>query len=262
MMKRILLIIAGMLSIVFIYFAYRYFYQKYLNEEYKDRNYDISQHMMEVANFNQPYIAYYNAGNIAYQNGDMKEAIKNYDKALELNGSHKKECNIRINKALALIDGIVTEVKTEEDIQKSLDLLYEARDVLLEEDCATDSDTGHDPEAQRLKNEIDELIQQYENPPSGGGGGNGGGNGGGDGSGDGSGNGGDGGDGGDNGGDGGAGGGLGGRGNDPIDVQMSGMKREFEELQDVSLKERVHELGMNADFDHFDTEPSYGATEW
>ncbi len=118
-------------------------------------------------NFPEGYVPYYNLGNAAYRYGDYNSAISYYTKALENYPPEGRDCKIRINLALALCDTIdFYHLDTQEKVDTALFILYKARDVLLEKGCATDEEgqTGHDADAQKLKEDIDEMIKKLENP--------------------------------------------------------------------------------------------------
>lgn len=113
----------------------------------------------------QLYIYHYNKGNDAYENGDYESAIEEYETALSYHVPDKKECDIRVNLALAMIAPIDLENLPESEVADTIALLKEARDVLTEDGCAhMDDNDGHDEDAQTLKNEIDEYIEALENP--------------------------------------------------------------------------------------------------
>lgn len=115
--------------------------------------------------FFQLYIYHYNKGNEAYENGDYEQAVEAYEQALACHVPDKKECNIRVNLALAMIAPIDIEHLDASEVDATIELLKEARDVLTEEDCAhMDDEDGHDKDAQKLKDEIDEYIDMLENP--------------------------------------------------------------------------------------------------
>ena len=115
----------------------------------------------------QLYIYHYNKGNDAYENGDYESAIEAYEDALACHVPDKKECDIRVNLALAMIAPIDLENLSESEVDDTIALLKEARDVLTEDGCAhMDDEDGHDADAQTLKDEIDEYIEQLENPQS------------------------------------------------------------------------------------------------
>ena len=118
-------------------------------------------------NFPESYVPYYNLGNAAYRYGDYNAAISYYTKALESFPPEGRDCKIRINLALALCDTIdFYHLDTQDKVDTALFILYKARDVLLEKGCATNEEgqTGHDADAQQLKEDIDKMIEKLENP--------------------------------------------------------------------------------------------------
>lgn len=117
--------------------------------------------------FFQLHIFYYNKGNEAYELGDYDQAIEQYEQALSCHVPDKKECDIRVNLALAMIAPIDIENLDDSQVSETIALLKEARDILTEEDCAHANDeNGHDKDAQTLKDEIDQYIEMLENPQS------------------------------------------------------------------------------------------------
>lgn len=162
-MKRLIIAIYIILIIMLVIFMYRYlvnekFISLYENGEYEEENIES----LSLLNINEPYIYYYNLGNIYYKNGDFDKAIESYEKALELNKAKEKECDIRINLALAKLEKIDDDYNQEENIDETIDILDDAREVLLEEDCATEDGDGHNSEAQELKEDIDDFEEELK----------------------------------------------------------------------------------------------------
>ena len=108
------------------------------------------------------YIFIYNKGNKLYERMDYAGAIEQYQNALDAHPPHFKECSIRINLALAMIYNMGPEFAAPENVESSIQTLMEARDILLEDDCATNEGDGHSEPAQQLKEEIDALIEQLQ----------------------------------------------------------------------------------------------------
>ena len=138
-------------------------YNENLISKYNKQVYSTSTAPLFVFNFFEPYIAHYNAGNIYYKNGEYSNAIKEYQKALEKKSPKFKECRIRINLALSMIGQIGEDYDAPENIEATIDQLKEARSVLLNNGCATEDGDGHSGTAEKLKEEIDELIKELEN---------------------------------------------------------------------------------------------------
>lgn len=108
------------------------------------------------------YIHLYNAGNSFYNKGNYDSAISCYEKALYANPPKDKECSIRINLALSMVYSLGEDFAAPENVDNSLQTLKAARDVLLENDCATEEGNGHSETAEKLKEEIEKLIEQLE----------------------------------------------------------------------------------------------------
>ncbi len=123
---------------------------------------DISTKPLQIFNVIEPYVADYNQGNIHYQRYEYYDAIMAYDEALSKNPPQEKECSIRINKALALISILPTEYKEPANRETSLEILYSAKSVLLEGECATEDGDGHSETAETLKEEIEQMIKELE----------------------------------------------------------------------------------------------------
>ncbi len=166
-MKKAFKIIAIIIGVVlFLFFGlltFNYFYNEFTISKYEEHDYSYDVDLLTNTAIIQPYLAYYNNGNIHYQNGEYQEAIEDYKEALEHNPPHEdEECDIRVNLALAVIATLPEDYAALENIDQSIETLEEARDYLLEEDCAMEAEDGHDEDAQQLKEEIDELIKQLE----------------------------------------------------------------------------------------------------
>lgn len=173
MKKRILIIIYIVVLLICCVPAFRYIYNEVVISCYNRSDYSVSMEPLSARNLGESYIAHYNQGNIYYQSGKFEEAIESYRKALEQNPPEDKECSIRINLALAMLGTMAEDYSAEKNAEASLEILKGARDVLLEKGCAANDTDGHNKTAQKLKDEIDEVIKQLEqHQPSGKPGGN------------------------------------------------------------------------------------------
>ena len=162
-MKRLIIAIYIILIIMLVIFMYRYLVNEKFISLYEDGEYEEENiESLSLLNINEPYIYYYNLGNIYYKNGDFDKAIESYEKALELNKAKEKECDIRINLALAKLEKIDDDYNQEENIDETIDILDDAREVLLEEECATEDGDGHNSEAQELKEDIDDFEEELK----------------------------------------------------------------------------------------------------
>ncbi|MGN0346809.1 MAG: tetratricopeptide repeat protein [Lachnospiraceae bacterium] len=164
--KRILMIAGAVLyAVVFLVsvkLIFTYAYNEFTNKQLEADNTDGSYEVLQYLNYPQPYIAYYNQGNLEYQRGRYEEAIAEYEKALQENIPAGEECKVRINEALSYIATLPGDYDAIENIPDSLETLYTARDILLEQECAKDEGRGHNSKAQRLKEEIDDEIERLE----------------------------------------------------------------------------------------------------
>lgn len=110
------------------------------------------------------YVAPYNVGNVKYQKGDYEGAVQYYYTALQKNPPEGRECQVRINLALALLhtfDFDNMDMENNEEIEQALSVLMTARSFLTENGCASEeagTADGHSPEAEKLKHDIDEMI--------------------------------------------------------------------------------------------------------
>ena len=164
--KQILMIAGVVLyAVVFLVSAkliFTYAYNEFTNKQLEADNTDVSYEVLQYLNYPQPYIAYYNQGNLEYQRGKYEDAIAEYEKALQENIPAGEECKVRVNEALSYIATLPGDYDAIENIPDSLETLYTARDVLLEQECAKDEGRGHNSKAQRLKEEIDDEIERLE----------------------------------------------------------------------------------------------------
>lgn len=166
MKKRILTGIYIVLLLVCFELVFNYVYNAIVIYRYNQSDYSSGTEPLTVFNWNEPYVVYYNQGNIYYKNESYADAIESYEKALELNPPKEKECSIRINLALAMLATMEEDYAAPDNVEASLEILRAAQDVLLEEDCATEAGDGHSETAEQLKEEIEAMIEQLEQQQS------------------------------------------------------------------------------------------------
>lgn len=168
--KVIVIVLAVLLFLFFGLLTFNYCYNEFTISKYDEHDYSKNDDLLTHTSIFETYIAHYNNGNIHYQCGEYEQAIEDYKQALEVGAPHEgEECDIRVNLALAIIGTLPENYSAPENIEQSIQTLEEARDYLLEEECALDEGEGHDDEAQQLKEEIDKLIEQLKQQQSGGG---------------------------------------------------------------------------------------------
>lgn len=163
MKKRIIICVYVLMLLLSCKLAFSYFYNEHVIDKYNDGNYSLDVNPLLLGNWFWPYVAHYNMGNIHYQNEQYESAIDEYKEALALHPGKKKECSVRINLALAMINTLGENYADEENVEASIETLKEARSVLLEDSCATENGDGHSETAEKLKREIDAMIDELEN---------------------------------------------------------------------------------------------------
>lgn len=160
--KIILIVLGAILLVLAGKICFNYIYNSTENFFYHLGSKDINPDPLLVANFHEPYVAWYNEGCVDFKQERYENAQEEFEKALTYKLPEKKECDIRVNLVLSILSQYDWTGKTTVDGNKLLTDLYKCRDILLEDGCATDTNDGHDVEAQRLKNEIDDLIEMLE----------------------------------------------------------------------------------------------------
>lgn len=153
------------ITLIFLIIIFSKLLITYIMNEYIIINYNKGQFkdniikILKVFNTNEPYIVYYNEGNIFYQKGDYEKAINNYDIAINKHPKKNRICDIRINKTLAMIKLI--NYDTKEEVLKSL---KEARENLYNDNCAhEEDDNGDSQDAEQLEKIIKDAEEQINN---------------------------------------------------------------------------------------------------
>lgn len=132
---------------------------KYNNGEYTD---NLARNLTYF-NFLQRYVANYNYGNILYQKGEYENAIEEYKKALKGIVPKYKECNIRINYALAICRTVNVNEKNQDSIKNAIKTYETAIEVLTEDGCANKTNNkGHSQKAEQLKKDIQKEIDRLK----------------------------------------------------------------------------------------------------
>lgn len=195
-----LMLCAGLLVFRFVVNA------NYVRQYLAGSNDTSAEELLLPLNFPEGYVPNYNIGNARYREGNYKEAAGYYQDALRSGPSDKngENCDVRVNlalsqlreinfeameEAIALRDAAEAEAAAQQAQEESAQeepespevtaarrtlenvasQLLAARQVLCEQGCADPEGTnGHDPEAEQLKQEIDELLKRVQqNPDSG-----------------------------------------------------------------------------------------------
>lgn len=159
MIKKIKLTILTFIVIILSFFIIKFT----LNEinimlYHKSINSDKLIKSLYILNLNEPYIVYYNNGNINFSQKKYDKAIENYELSLNNNPPDKRVCDIRVNLSLSMIYNI-----TSTDKETVLNELKKARNYLYENDCAHENDDkGKSKKAKELEEEIKELEQKVK----------------------------------------------------------------------------------------------------
>ncbi len=164
MKRKILIAIYVILILIMIKICYNMVVNIVLISNYNNGQYLESQaKLLTYVNFPQSYVANYNYGNILYQNGKYESAIEQYKKALSGIVPKDKECNIRINYALAICKTVQVDEKDQDSIKEAIETYESAINILIENGCANkDDNNGHNENAQQLKNDIQEEIDRLK----------------------------------------------------------------------------------------------------
>ncbi|WP_248403851.1 tetratricopeptide repeat protein [Butyrivibrio fibrisolvens] len=147
--------------------------------EDRDRYMNMEQKVLEMLPYDA-YVMNYNLGNANYKNKDYSKAQIYYEKCLEFELPKQKECSVRINLTMTKImqidfntvDTGYEAFKNDEEVDKEalikkidgvIDQLKADRVILTEKNCAgAEDDNGHSKEAETLKKDIDDKIEELE----------------------------------------------------------------------------------------------------
>lgn len=159
-MKKGLKYLELFLLLVTIKLIITFSYNEIIIHNYKNGNYHNNLYqILYFLNFYEPYIAYYNHGNILFQNNQYEEATKKYYQALQKNPPQTKICDIRINLSLAMI----YQIDTTNDSKDVLEQLELAKNNLYENHCASPTnEEGRSQDAENLEEEIQQLEEQIQ----------------------------------------------------------------------------------------------------
>lgn len=162
-MKKTLKILSIILSLILLRLLISFTVNEIIKINYNNNIYN--SHLVKTLylfNFNQPYIAYYNEGNILYKTEKYDDASKKYRKSLEKNPPQSKVCDIRINLSLTLIKQIDSS-----NYKTVYNKLEEAKNNLYINNCASETDdSGYSNDAEKLEEEIKKLQSELNSSPS------------------------------------------------------------------------------------------------
>ena len=160
-----IIVIMIILALVAFKLMYKYstnnkFISKYQNQEYDE---DTVKKLFFL-NVQEKYIAYYNYGNVLYQLERYEEAKEQYNYALKT-VSKKRVCAVRVNLSLTEIMLLPKDGDNDELIKS----IKSIQDILLGDECATKDHNGKDEKAQKIYDELENLLNSLDQGQDGGG---------------------------------------------------------------------------------------------
>ena len=167
--RRNINIASIVLALLALFLLLRNVFNGFYIQQLDQGNYDSSlEKALYYPNFPESYVPRYNEGIAAYEKGEYYEAASQFQQALNQFPLHPKECLIRINYALSLLQQIdFDHLDNETKVENAINTLYAARDILTEEKCASDENDYHNDDAEQLKEDIDKLLEALQSSSSG-----------------------------------------------------------------------------------------------
>lgn len=162
------------LTLVAFLLGGRYVLNMRFLDSYANGSYNAAiPNTLTYLNFPDPYLPYHNFGCATFMMGNYDYAAGAFLTALENDPPHdepypSRECQTRINLALALTRPLdIDHWRTENERQKLIGILTEARGYLTEDGCANpakDVFDGHSADAEQLKKDIDKALEKLSDP--------------------------------------------------------------------------------------------------
>lgn len=126
-----------------------------------------AEEMLLTASFPESVVPEYNVGCLKYRQGRYDEAAAYFERALKKRHSEEQDCSIRINLSLSRLREVDLTGIEEDEEKKNLVIgtLRDARALLTENGCAeeaADRHNGHSEEAERLKADIDRMLEKLD----------------------------------------------------------------------------------------------------
>ena len=171
--RRVLLSVCALVITVGVLILLRSLINAEFLRSYDSGRYSpIPENLLPYLPFGENYVAPYNLGNVEYQRGNYDKAIYYYALAYQKNPpahpEHDEECRIRVNLALSMchtIDFDNLDYSDAEAVAEAMVTLQQARAILTEAECASEpvgSDDGHYRDADKLKHDIDKMLEQLQ----------------------------------------------------------------------------------------------------
>ncbi|MBR6849144.1 MAG: tetratricopeptide repeat protein [Lachnospiraceae bacterium] len=123
MKKKIIIVAFTLVGLILSKFAFTFVYNEWVISKYEEKDYSENFSLLEMLNITEPYIVFYNNGNVQYQLKNYEEAIRYYEEALKKDPPEGKECPVRINLALAKLGLLGNDCFSRENIDDTIELL-------------------------------------------------------------------------------------------------------------------------------------------
>ncbi len=164
-MKKIIIIILSIISIIILHLSTRYIINEIYISKTNDGIYDDSLvNKLFIINYPETYIAYYNKGNSYYLQEKYNEAIDEYEKALKT-VKKNRECKVRNNLALSYMKLLNLKSGIDDNSQEIYNELEEAKKQ-VEPNDPNDPNNPNDPkdpnEPTQEEKEIEEKLKEQQ----------------------------------------------------------------------------------------------------
>lgn len=161
MKKKLKLIFIIVLTTILVKFILTFTINEIIILNYNNNVYNTSLiKVLYPFNFSQPYIVFYNNGNLLYKKEKYTKAIEKYKKAIEKKPPQDRICDVRINLSLAMIK----EIDDSFDYNAAYNQLENAKTNLYNNNCANKKDnSGYSQDAENLEEKIKKLQDELKN---------------------------------------------------------------------------------------------------
>ena len=154
-MRKILYAVGVTCTLLLSLYGLNFFSNEFVNQKMLDNVFDRND--FAWLGFMEPWKEPYNLGTNYLRQRKYPEAIEQFDKALTHVIPDDSECEVRINKALAMTLPIKEELVTDRNLDEVITKLEEAEQVLLEKGFAAEDGNGDYEDAQQLYDDIVEY---------------------------------------------------------------------------------------------------------
>ena len=155
-MRKVLYGISVVCALLMILYGLNFFTNEIVNSKMRDNVFDRNE--FAWLGFMEPWKEPYNLGTNFLKQRRYDEAITEFDKALAYNVPADNDCEIRINKALALSLPVDEYEVTDLTLDDAITKLEMAQDCLTEKGYAAEDGSGEYEDAQILYDDIENYI--------------------------------------------------------------------------------------------------------